>query len=158
MIVSTKAQIIFLSEVKSSKYTADSIATWFNMHDALVVPSRKSSGGLWLLWSDDIHLDVYTTLFHLILALATDRARSQKFGLICVYGDPYHRQTASIWSQVANFVYDNSNLPILCMGDMNDLLYDTDKSSSVINRTRMHTFRSFVRNCGLFDLCFSGPA
>ena len=158
MIVSTKAQIIFISEVKSSKFCAHDIATRFNMNNAFVVPSRKSSGGLWLMWSDDTHLDVYTSSFHLILALATDRLRNQKFGLVCVYGDPYHRQTALIWSQVANFVYDNSNLPILCMGDMNDLMYDTDKSSPNINRNRMNAFRSFVKNCGLFDLGFSGPA
>jgi hypothetical protein len=41
---------------------------------------------------------------------------------------------------------------------MNDLLYDSDKSTSNINRNRMFQFRSLVKNCGLFDLGFSGPA
>jgi hypothetical protein len=44
------------------------------------------------------------------------------------------------------------------MGDMNELLYDMDKNSPNINRTRMYAFRAFVKNCGLFDLGFSGPA
>jgi hypothetical protein len=47
---------------------------------------------------------------------------------------------------------------MLCMGDMNELLYDMDKNSPNINRSRMYAFRSFVKSCGLFDLGFSGPA
>jgi endonuclease/exonuclease/phosphatase family metal-dependent hydrolase len=59
---------------------------------------------------------------------------------------------------VADFVNVNSNLPMLCIGDMNELLYDTDKNSSNINRSRLYAFHSFVKSCGLFDLGFSGPA
>jgi endonuclease/exonuclease/phosphatase family metal-dependent hydrolase len=81
-----------------------------------------------------------------------------RFGLVCVYGDPYHSKTSAIWEEVAAFVYDNHNLPILCMGDLNDLLYDMDKSSANINRSRMYAFRALVKNCGFFDLGYSGPA
>jgi endonuclease/exonuclease/phosphatase family metal-dependent hydrolase len=59
---------------------------------------------------------------------------------------------------VASFVYDNSSIPMLCMGDMNEILYDMDKNSPNKNRSRMYAFRSFVKSCGLFDLGFSGPA
>jgi hypothetical protein len=59
---------------------------------------------------------------------------------------------------VADFVYDNSKLPKLCLGDMNDLLYDMDKRSPNINHSRMHAFSSFVKECGLFDLGYNGPA
>jgi hypothetical protein len=41
---------------------------------------------------------------------------------------------------------------------MNDILYDTDKNSPNINRSRMNVFRSLVKNCGFFDLGYSGPA
>ena len=44
------------------------------------------------------------------------------------------------------------------MGDMNDIMYDSDKSSPNINRPHVHAFHSFVKACGLFDLGFSGPA
>jgi hypothetical protein len=62
-----------------------------------------------------------------------------------------------MWNTVAAFVYDNPNLPMVCIGDMNDLLYDMDKSSPNINRSRMCVFRSHVKKCGLFDLGYSGP-
>uniref|UniRef100_A0ACD5U719 Uncharacterized protein n=1 Tax=Avena sativa TaxID=4498 RepID=A0ACD5U719_AVESA len=49
-------------------------------------------------------------------------------------------------------------MPMLCIGDMNELLYDMDKNSCNVNRSRMNTFRSLVKQCGFFDLGFSGPA
>ena len=81
-----------------------------------------------------------------------------QFGLVCIYGDPYHHNTSKIWDQVASFVYDNATMPIMCIGDMNELLYNMDKNSVNINRARMNAFRMMIKNCGLFDLGFSGPA
>ena len=158
LLDSTKAQVIFVSEIKSSKTKPTDLITRFNMFDSIVVPSRRRSGGLWLMWSDDIDISVHATNFYLILATASIRSTKQKFGLVCIYGDPYHRQTRLIWDQITTFVHDNGNLPMLCMGDMNDLLYDMDKSSPVSNRSRMNAFQSLVKSCGLFDLGYSGPA
>jgi hypothetical protein len=46
---------------------------------------------------------------------------------------------------------------MLCIGDMNDLLYDMDKNSPVTNRPRMNAFQTLVKSCGLFDLGDSSP-
>jgi hypothetical protein len=158
MIHSAKPQVIFISEIKSSKVKSSDLNARFNMNNSFVVPSRRRSGGLWLMWSDDLQLDVHTSSFHVILATAMHTTSNVRFGLVCVYGDPYHSKTSAIWEEVAAFVYDNHNLPILCMGDLNDLLYDMDKSSANINRSRMYAFRALVKNCGFFDLGYSGPA
>lgn len=158
MIHSARPQIIFVSEIKSSKVKSSDLTTRFNMDNAIVVPSRRRSGGLWLMWNNDLHIHVHSASFHIILATVVHSTSNMKFGLVCIYGDPYHRQTCQIWNEVAAFVYDNSNLPMLCIGDMNELLYDLDKNSPNINRPRMYAFRTFVKQCGLFDLGFSGPA
>ena len=158
LVDSTKAQVIFVSEIKTSKIKPANLVNRFNMTDSIVVPSRRRSGGLWLMWSDEIDINVITTSFYLILATATIRSTDQKFALACIYGDPYHRQTNLIWDQITSFVYDSGTLPILCMGDMNDLLYDIDKNSPITNRSRMSAFQSLVKSCGLFDLGYSGPA
>jgi hypothetical protein len=158
MVIATKPQVIFVSETKNSKFTSAQISSRFNMHDSIVVPAHRRTGGLWLLWSDDVEVSVHSASLHLILALVTDRSKNQKFGLVCIYGDPYHRLSATIWQQIANFVYVNSNLPMLCIGDMNDILYASDKSSPNINRRRVDAFHSAIKNCGLFDVSFSGPA
>lgn len=44
------------------------------------------------------------------------------------------------------------------MGDLNDILYDEDKSSPNVNKYRMHAFRALVKQCGFIDLGYSGPA
>jgi hypothetical protein len=113
MIHSTKAQVIFVSEIKSSKVKASDLVARFNMNDSVVVPSRHRSGGLWLMWNDTLQVDVHNANFHIILATVVNNATSQKFGLICIYGDPYHRETTLIWEQVATFVHVNNNLPML---------------------------------------------
>jgi hypothetical protein len=110
------------------------------------------------MWNDELQVTVHSSSLHIILATAVYSTRNLKFGLVCIYGDPYHRQTSAIWEEVAAFVHDNSTLPMLCMGDMNELLYDMDKNSTNINRSRLYAFRSLVKNCGFFDLGFSGPA
>jgi hypothetical protein len=110
------------------------------------------------MWNDELQVHVHSISFHVILATVLNITSRQKFGLVCIYGDPYHRQTSMIWDQVADFVYDNCNMPILCIGDMNEILYDMDKNSPNINRPRMNAFRLMIKQCGLFDLGFSGPA
>jgi hypothetical protein len=86
------------------------------MADSIVVPSRRRSVGLWLMWSHDLQVLVQSASFHVILAAITHSTTNQKIGLVCMYGDPYHRQTSQIWNEVAAFVYDNPSLPMLCIG------------------------------------------
>jgi hypothetical protein len=158
MMHSTNPQVIFVSEIKSSKVKSTDLVSRFNIFDSFVVPSRRRAGGLWLMWNDQIQVSIQSSSFYLILATATIKDSNLKLGLVCIYGDPYHRQTSLIWQQIASFVYDNANLPMLCMGDMNELLYDMDKSSPITNRSRLNSFHALVKNCGFFDLGYSGPA
>ena len=74
MVDSTKAQVIFVSETKSSKIKPADLITRFNMNDSFVLPSRKRAGGLWLMWSDDLQLTMHSSNFYLILAIVTIRA------------------------------------------------------------------------------------
>ncbi|KAI5003501.1 hypothetical protein ZWY2020_030661 [Hordeum vulgare] len=46
LIHSTKAQVTFISEVKSSKLSSRDLMNHFDISDSIVVPSRGSSGGL----------------------------------------------------------------------------------------------------------------
>ena len=97
LIHSTKAQIVFISEIKSSKVTSRDLLNRFDIFDSIVVPSRGSSGGLWLMWNDELQVSIYSASFHAILANVIHRASGIEFGLVCIYGDPYHRQTDVIW-------------------------------------------------------------
>lgn len=49
--------------------------------------------------------------------------------------------------------------PLLCMGDLNDLMYPCGKSNVVyVNYSHMCSFHSHVRNFGLIDLGYNGQA
>lgn len=130
----------------------------FNIVDSVVVPSKGKSGGFWLMWTDEVQMRVHLVDFHVILASVMNIASNVEFALVCIYGDPHHRYTSQIWDCITTFVYDNLGKPILCMGDLNDILYDVDKSSHRINIYHMHAFRALVKQCGFMDLGYSGPA
>lgn len=110
------------------------------------------------MWNDELQVFVHSASFYAILGHVVHVASGVQFGLVCIYGDPYHRQTNAIWEQVANFVYDNRGKPMMCMGDLNDILYDVDICSANVNYYRMTAFRSLIKNCGFFDIGYSGPA
>lgn len=155
---STSAQITFVSETRTSRYSSSHVNSRFNSLDSFVVPSDGRSGGLWLLWSDDVLLSVKFFSHYMILALVVDRTSNVEFALACVYGDPHHCHTKMIWDQVSSFVNDNLGKPVICLGDLNDIMCDEDTTSINVNKYRMRAFNSYIKQCGLFDLGFSGPA
>jgi hypothetical protein len=75
-----------------------------------------------------------------------------------VYGDPHHHLTKTIWDHVSTFVLDNLGKPMVCFGDLNEIMHEVDTNSVNVNKYRMRTFNAYVKQCGLFDLGFSGPA
>jgi hypothetical protein len=76
----------------------------FNSFDAFVVPSLGQSGGLWLIWNNEVNLTVADHSPNYIFALCTNNLSSKQFALVCIYGDPHHRTTYAIWAKVLDFV------------------------------------------------------
>ena len=97
LLVSTRAQVCFLSETRNASITNTSITNRFNYNDAFVVPAQGQSGGLWLLWNDEVDLNVMDHSHHFIFALCTNKSTSRQYGLVCLYGDPHHILTTSIF-------------------------------------------------------------
>lgn len=90
LIYSTKGQVAFVSEIKSSKVKSSDLIPRFDMADCVVVPSRGRSGGLWLMWNDELCVSVQVANFHIILASVVHIPTKEEFGLVCIYRDPYH--------------------------------------------------------------------
>ncbi|CAN6325813.1 unnamed protein product, partial [Urochloa humidicola] len=55
-----------------------------------IVPAEGISGGLWLLWKDDVEVVVVSSSPNYILANVRSTQSSICFRLVCMYGDPYH--------------------------------------------------------------------
>ena len=155
---STCAQVTFVSEIRTSRYSSSHLNSRFNNNDSFVVPSVGRSGGLWILWSDEVCVSVKFSNHYMILALVVNKITNVEFVLACVYGDRHHCHTNLIWDHVLNFVNDNIGKPIVCFGDLNDIMCDTETTSLNVNKNRMRAVNNYVKQCGLFDLGFSGPA
>jgi hypothetical protein len=95
---STNAQITFVSEIRTSRYSSAHLNSRFNTSDSFVV------GGLWLLWSDEVIVSIKFFNHYMILALVVDRTANVEFALTCIYGDPHHRHTKFIWDQISSLL------------------------------------------------------
>ena len=159
LLVSTKAQVCFISETRDSSISKASLINCFHLKDAHIVLSVGQSGGLWLLWKDEVDVNIFDQNHHFIFVICTIRSTNQNYGLVCMYGDPHHQTMDVIWDQVLNFVTCNSNLPILCMGDFNELMHGNEKlGSTVVDARRINNFCAYVKHCGFIDLGYNGPA
>jgi hypothetical protein len=159
LLTSTKTQVCFISKTRNSSIRRTSLINHFNASDAFVVPAVGQSGGLWLIWNDQVDVNIVDHSSNYIFALCKNNLSSQQFALVCIYGDPHHRTTDAIWTQVQNFVVTNSNLPTLCMGDMNDIMHPNEKSGPFRpDLRRINAFCDHVKQCGFIDLGYSGPA
>jgi hypothetical protein len=56
LIKSTHTQVTFVLETRNSKITATQLVNFFPIKDSFVVPAAGLSGGLWVLWTDDVDL------------------------------------------------------------------------------------------------------
>jgi hypothetical protein len=123
LIQSTKPQVIFLSETCNSTISVSSLKNHFNLNGAFIVPSQGQSGGLWIMWNDEIELTIFDHSQNYILAICTNNNNNLRYGLVYMYGDPRHRSMFVIWTSVKNIISLNSTLPMLCMGDRNEIMH-----------------------------------
>jgi len=159
LLSSTRTQICFISETKNSSISRLSLINRFNASDGFVVPALGHSGGLWLIWKQDVLITVVDHSDHYIFTLCNNKLDNQNSGLVCIYGDPYHRLLDNIWMHVYSFVQNNPNLPIFCMGDMNEILHPHEKHRpGRADVRRMNLFRDAIKRCAFIDLGYSGPA
>ena len=155
---STKAQVTFISETRTSKITSSQLNSRFDSANSFVVPSEGLSRGLWILWTEDVEVEVKFFNHHVILAIVVDIASKIDFVLACVYGDPHHCLTSVIWNHISTFIHDNPGKPVVCIGDLNDIMYESETTSTSVKKYRIRAFNDLVKQCGLLDLGFSGPA
>ncbi|GJN40320.1 hypothetical protein PR202_gb29523 [Eleusine coracana subsp. coracana] len=159
LIASTKAQVIFVSETHSTRITKAHLNSRFPVIDSHVVPAVGKLGGLRLMWNDEVNLSIIHSCHHLILANDVLKPNNLSYNLVCIYGDPHHLQTTTIWQEVSHFVLAFPNTPTFCMGDLNNIVNANTKfGPNPVNTARIHNFCCLVKECGFFDLGYSGPA
>jgi hypothetical protein len=90
--------LAFLSETKSSKERETHLLTHIQRFSAHVVPLVGLSGGLWLLWSRDVNLQVleYNRYYIFVRIQGPDK---NTWVLGAIYGDASHKNNYQIWGK-----------------------------------------------------------
>jgi hypothetical protein len=88
--------------------------------------------------------------------MCIDKLSLKQFSLFYIYGDPHHRFIDEIWSRVHHFVENNYNLPVFCMGDMNNIMHVNEKLGPCkAGIRRINALCDHVKQCGFIDLGYN---
>jgi hypothetical protein len=126
-------------------------------YTAYVVPSAGLSGGLWLIWSNDVTVQIIESTRHFIFA-RIKAADQVPWVLGAIYGDANHRNNGWIWDAIRRYS-ENVEEAFCCLGDFNAIPDMADKfgGSSFMN-TNNRSFQKLIRESDLLDLGYKGPA
>jgi hypothetical protein len=96
LIITNKSHVCFISETRNSTISCSSLTNKFNAADAFVVRAIGQSGGLWLIWMQDVSVNVVHQSHHFIFVVCNNKLDNRQFGLVCIYGDPHHHLLETI--------------------------------------------------------------
>jgi hypothetical protein len=122
-----------------------------------VVSVSGMSGGLWLLWTNELNLTILESAKYYIFAKISLKDGTD-WTLGAIYGDASHRENPMIWHKIKEYA-DDTGYAFCCMGDFNAIPTVIDKygGSHALN-TNNRAFRHLLSQANLIDMGYSGPA
>ncbi|XP_057811697.1 uncharacterized protein LOC131025935 [Salvia miltiorrhiza] len=132
-------------------------ATGFNNYVAFdcVCSDRGRSGGLCLIWMDDLKVTLKSSSEHHILETIEDDIHDA-WDFCGIYGWSKTDEHVLMWNLMRDVLSD-VNSKWICVGDFNETMYHFEKRGGNLKTDlRLELFRSTVESCNLIDLGFSG--
>uniref|UniRef100_A0A803QIB1 Reverse transcriptase domain-containing protein n=1 Tax=Cannabis sativa TaxID=3483 RepID=A0A803QIB1_CANSA len=124
--------------------------------NGLEAPRTGLSGGLMLLWKDDIVLQLNTFGSCYFDTLITD-ASDHKFHFTTFYGAPFVHNRLDSWILLRQLSNIAPLQPWLIIGDFNEIISNENKSGgSLRSESQMSAFRDALDFCHLMDPPFHG--
>lgn len=121
----------------------------------LISPSDGRSGGLLMLFKDDVNLQLNYSHANFIYVYVHGNKPSD-WRLIGMYGEPVWQNKHQTWRRFRD-LHAQSNLPWVVLGDLNEILYSSEKEGgNAIPLAYMDAFRECLSNCALEDLRYIG--
>jgi Reverse transcriptase (RNA-dependent DNA polymerase)/zinc-binding in reverse transcriptase/Endonuclease/Exonuclease/phosphatase family len=156
LLNATRADIVFVSETKSSRRKSVAFLQTLPLQNFDLVPSNGLSGGLWLIWGSHIQIRVFEKNKNYFFAWVQTRDKPPWL-LVCVYGDASYRDNPRIWRDIRGLT--TLNAPLCCIGDFNAIM-DIEEKHGGNRRLNQNGvgFRNFLFDAELIDLGFKGPA
>lgn len=148
--------LIFLSETKLSCGEMMKVKAKVSGYNGLAVDSCGRSGGVALLWREDIVVELRSMSIHHVDVWVRDGLGGKEWRFTGFYGWPEVQKRHLSWKLLEELAGQVDG-PWICMGDFNEIMYSCEKKGGRDRAVwQMSQFREAVANCRLHDLPFSG--
>uniref|UniRef100_A0A803PS53 Reverse transcriptase domain-containing protein n=1 Tax=Cannabis sativa TaxID=3483 RepID=A0A803PS53_CANSA len=146
----------FMDSVGDEDFSAETVLHLLNFNNGLEVPRVGLSGGLMLLWKDDV--DVSLNNFNVNVF---DRYMAFHNGpcwhFTAFYGAPSLANRRHTWTLLKRLKDIAPLLPWMVIGDFNEILYSHNKQGGHLrSANQMDEFRSVLDSCQLNEQQFHG--
>jgi hypothetical protein len=147
--------ILFLSETKLMEKEVESLRLKLQMAHMEVVECKGRSGGLALFWKKDVNVEMrWKGRYHIDVNVTQEDGSKWRF--TGVYGESKSGEKEKTW-RLLRTLHGQADLPWLCMGDFNEVLFTHEKEGGPARAPRcMDAFRRALEDCNLEDLGFIG--
>lgn len=154
LVRARRPDVIFLFETLSFGVRLESLRVKLNFHSCFSVDCVGRSGGIAVLWNNNISCSVLSYSQNHIDLLINDLLGNWR--LTGCYGFPERHRRQASWNLLRHLATVD-NLPWLCIGDYNDLLLEDDKKGGVLHpQWLFRGFREAIMDCHLSDVQLSG--
>ncbi|XP_060974707.1 uncharacterized protein LOC133039776 [Cannabis sativa] len=149
-------QVLFLMETKLPINSVSRFRQSLLFSNGLESPRLGLSGGLMLLWKDDIDISLLNfgpNFFDCYLKMND----SPTFHLTCFYGAPEAHNRSASWTLLQRLADVAPHLPWFVIGDFNEILFNSNKSGgSLRSESQMEAFRKAIDKGCLHETVIEG--
>ena len=156
LVANYKPEIFVLVEPRISGSKADKVIQKLRFSHSHRVEAHGFSGGIWVLWSNNVQVTVLHCHFQFIHMKVVYLESNLSFHFTAVYGSPHAQYRRLLWSDLTLHSPPPSS-PWLLAGDFNATTAPEDRCGGASRRNHgCPAFKSFINHSGLIDLGFSG--
>uniref|UniRef100_A0A803NWE1 Endonuclease/exonuclease/phosphatase domain-containing protein n=1 Tax=Cannabis sativa TaxID=3483 RepID=A0A803NWE1_CANSA len=124
-VTQKQPNFVFLCETKSNKARVEFVGRGLGYEGVFIVEAQGRSGGLALLWKNEKDGRIIGfSQSHIDFMVEVEG--NPKWRLTGVYGEPQRQQRMDTWNLLRSLV-NNSNAPWCVIGDLNNVLSQSDK-------------------------------
>ena len=150
-----KPDVIFLSETHLDRYPAECLCRQMGMDFIIVQASDGRKGGILLVWRKEINVhQIFACPSYIDVRIVEEANKEWRF--TGMYGEFKWEEKYTTWDRIRS-IHQNNSLPWLIMGDLNEILFDSEKEGGRVRPERyMKAFRDTLDDCNLTDVGYVG--
>lgn len=156
LVVNYKVEIFVILEPRISGKKADAVIQKLGFAHSHRVEADGFSGGIWVLWSSNVSIDILTNHVQFIHMQVHCPSTPTRFLFTAVYGSPQAKFRKFLWQDLMTLNPGHTE-PWLLSGDFNAIVSSTERrggSDRTLGGCKL--FSSFINALGLIDMGFHG--